>query len=334
MLLTLAAGSVDAQNVIRLKDAGDGKYMMDASVAGVGVKTYYTDEEWYASMSTTTYLFLYENGYISPSDVNGMTTVKMPGGSSTKAGSFVIRNLKVGNTIVKDLPAFVIAKQEVPLLVGKAAFDCFGEVTRNGTTLIIDDRFEDEIAAAQDAGTPAVEEPAPEDNIAELTKASQAYLEAKDYANAATCFDTLYEKGVLTMYSEYQYAMVLGILKRNDDAIDLCNKWLETNTGHSLVLDFWMYDTLADSYARKGKRSEAIANYHNAIDTYCTMFNTTEKEIRKSVFKDETLGVTLYNLAMQYSSTDIGKTEYYASLAAKSGNASAIAYCDKCHLKY
>lgn len=327
--LSLTAG---AQSVIKLHEQSDGRYTMDASVAGVGIKTYYTDEDWYASMSTTTYLFLYENGYIADADINGMTTTKMPGGSSTKAGSFVIRNLKIGKIIVQNLPAFVIAKQSVPLLVGKKAFDCFGEVSRDGALLVIDDRFEDEIASSPTE--PAVPTQTTATTVEDLMKASQDFLNAKEYVSAAECFDQLYEQGVLTMYSEYQYAMVLGILQRNDDCIALINKWMDTNLGKSVTLDYWMYDTLGDSYARKGQREPAIRNYEAAVDAYCRMFNTTEKEIKKSVFKDETLGHTLYNLAMQYSKINIGKTEYYAALAAKSGNASAIKYCDKLHLKY
>ena len=75
-------------------------------------------------------------------------------------------------------------------------------------------------------------------------------------------------------------------------------------------------------------------NDEEAVAAYCRMFNTTEKEIRKSKFKDETLGYTLYDLAMQYANIDISKTYYYASLAAKSGNAAAMDYCQKSKISY
>jgi hypothetical protein len=85
-----------AQNSsILLQDTGtDGRYTVNASINGVGVKTYYTAENWFASLSSTTYLFLYENGYIDPSDVKGFATLKMPNGSSEKAASFVIKELR------------------------------------------------------------------------------------------------------------------------------------------------------------------------------------------------------------------------------------------------
>ena len=321
-------GALRAQSVIPLSESPDGRLMMDASVNGVAVKTYYAPENWYASMSSTTYLFLYENGYIVPADVNGMTTVKMPNGTSTKAASFVIRDLKIGRVIVRNLPAFVITKQNVPLIVGNSAFDCFGTVTVDGLNLIIDDRFEEDLAQEE---TPA--EPA-EDPAVTLERKLQKHMEAKEYAQAADCFAALQEMGVLTMYSEYQYAMVLNILRRNDDCIALTLPWLEENEGKSLTLDYWMFDALGDCYARKGNRQKAIRYYEDAVDAYCKIFNTTEKDIRKTKFKDETLGYTLYDLAMQYASFDMGKTRYYCTLAAKSGNASAIAFCKKSGFGY
>ena len=331
-LLALAAAVAGAQTVIPMHQESDGRYTMNASVNGVGVRTYYTPDKWYASMSTTTYLFLYENGYIADADVNGMTTVKMPNGSSTKAASFVIRNLKIGNVIVQNLPAFVITKQTVPLLVGNSAFDCFGTVSQEGNRLIVDDRFEEDFAEASvPAAAPAV---ANETEAEALVRILKAHLDAKQYEQAAACFEELQGMGVLTMYSEYQYAMVLNILRRNDDCIALTKPWLEENRGKAMTLDYWMYDALGDCYARKGDNPNAIMYYEEAVAAYCRLFNTTEKEIKKSKFKDETLGYTLYDLAMQYATRDISKTYYYASLAAKSGNANAIEYCRNAKISY
>ena len=329
-LMLLSCPGLGAQTVILLHEAEDGRLMMDAAVNGVGVKTYYTPDNWYASMSSTTYLFLYENGYIAPAEVNGMTTVKMPGGKDVKAASFVIRELKIGRLLVRNLPAFVITKQNVPLIVGNSAFDCFGTVSVEGLDLIIDDRFPEDFASS-DASDPAPEvAPVPEEDPAlALGKDAEAALAAKDYVRAAEDFGRLQELGVLTLYSEYQYAMVLNILRRNDDCITLTRRWLDDNEGKAPTLDYWMYDALGDCYARKGDKPAAIRYYEEAVAAYCRMFNVTEKDIRRSQFKDETLGYTLYDLAMQYAATDMGQCRYYCTLAAKSGNAAAIDFCRK-----
>ena len=330
ILVLLAAAlcslSLSAQSVIKLIPQSDGRYTIDATVNGVGVKTFYAAETWFASVSSTTYLFLYENGYIEDADVNGVTVLKMPDGSTVKAGSFVIRNLRIGNIIVQNLPAFVLTKQNVPLIVGNSAFDCFGEVVQDGDRLLVYD------------GTVLAEETPQEthqlDGADKLRADVQEYLDAKDYASAAKCFDALKEMGELSMYNEYQYAMVLNIQGRSDECISLCEKWVGENLGRAMVLDYWMYDALGDCYARKKEVKKSIENYEKAVATYCKLFNTTEKEIKKSKFKDETLSYTLYDLGRQYASVNIGKTEYYMALSAKSGNQAAIDFCKSVHIKY
>ena len=331
ILFLLPCAALSAQTVISLHEAEDGRLMMDAAVNGVGVKTYYTPDNWYASMSSTTYLFLYENGYIAPAEVNGMTTVKMPGGGTVKAASFVIRELKIGRLLVRNLPAFVITKQNVPLIVGNSAFDCFGTVSVEGLELTIDDRFPEDFEAAEPAAPEAAEVAAApaEDSAAALGKDVGQALAAKDYARAAEDFARLQELGVMTLYSEYQYAMVLNILHRNDDCIALTRRWLDDNEGKAPTLDYWMYDALGDCHARKGDKPAAIRYYEEAVAAYCRMFNVSEKDIRRSQFKDETLGYTLYDLAMQYAATDMGQCRHYCTLAAKSGNAAAIDFCRK-----
>lgn len=324
LVLATASLSLSAQSVINLNLESDGKYTMEASINGVGVKTYYSPESWFASLSSTTYLFLYENGYISDNDVLGLTTVKMPDGSTTKAASFTIRNLRIGNIIVKDLPAFVITKQVVPVLVGNSAFDCFGELTLRDNKIYVNDA--DEIVEVEPDKTLDSED--------ELRLAIQTYLEEGNYQEAANAFDKLRALGEMSMYNTYQYAQVLNILHRNDEGISVSEAWLANNKGRSLLLDFWMYNVLGDCYARKNNRSKAIDSYEDAVDAYCKLFNTSLKDIKKSKFKDETLGNTMYNLARQYAYVNIAMTEYYSALAAKSGNQAAIEFCKECKIRY
>ena len=74
-LLALVAAVAGAQTVIPLHPESDGRYTMNASVNGVGVRTYYTPDKWYASMSTTTYLFLYD-GKLTSLDINSLKSLR------------------------------------------------------------------------------------------------------------------------------------------------------------------------------------------------------------------------------------------------------------------
>lgn len=319
------ASSLGAQTVITLNETGEeGKYTIDATVNGVGVRTYYTEENWFVSMSTTTYLFLYENGYIQDSDVKGLTTLKMPDGSSTKGASFIIRSLRIGDKIVvKDIPAFVIKKQTVPLLVGSSTFDSFGEYTRQGNRIIIGD-----LDPAKDPATIV-------DPIDSLKLAAQTYLDAGEYASAEECFAQLYEKDALNMLSEYQYAVLLNLLGKDKENIAVSNDWLSSNEHKSLTMDYWIHNGLGSSYASLGQTTNAIDSYEKAVNAYCKLFNTSENEVKKGKFKDETLGKTFYSLGRIHAAEGkVSKAESYCSLAAKCGIQAAIDFCDKYKIKY
>ncbi|MDO5442899.1 MAG: hypothetical protein Q4G10_04455 [Bacteroidia bacterium] len=310
-----------AQTVIKLNPESDGVYTLNATVNGVGVRTYYTEESWFASVSSTTYLFLYENGYIDPNDVKGMTVLKMPDGSTVKAGSFIIRNLRIGNVIVKDLPAFVIKKQSVPLVVGNSSFDCFGEVVLKNNELLIYDGIErkEEVQYAENQGI------SPQDNIRVDV---QRHIDAGEYKEAAECLEALKSKEELSMYDEYQYILLLNALSRNDETITLAEKWLASYEGKTTYLDYWMFDALGDAHAKKGNHLKSINNYERAVSAYYAMFNMTEKDMLKSPRQDNTLGDTLFDLARQYAANgNVMKSQHCYFVSAKCGNATAIEVC-------
>ncbi|MDO5443867.1 MAG: hypothetical protein Q4G10_09370, partial [Bacteroidia bacterium] len=307
----LTATGISAQTIINLNPEQDGVYTLSATLNGVGVRTYYTEESWFASVSSTTYLFLYENGYIAPEDVKGMTVLKMPDGSTTKAGSFVIRNLRIGNVIVKDLPAFVIKKQSVPLVVGNSSFDCFGEVEVKNNKLYIYDGIE------RDESVQTAQVMSAQDS---LLQAAQMHIDAKEYRAATECLETVRAKQELSMYNEYQYILLLNILGKNNDVISLSQKWLGAYEGKTSYLDFWIYDALGDAYARKNDHPKSIDHYERAVTAYYAMFNTDEKEMMKSKAQDNTLGVTLFDLAKQYAANgNVMKSQHCYFVAAKCG---------------
>jgi tetratricopeptide (TPR) repeat protein len=321
----LAVSSLHAQSVVTLQPAGeDGKYTIETSVNGVGVRTYYTEENWFVSMSTTTYLFLYENGYIHDEDVKGITTLKLPDGSSSKGAAFVIRKLKIGDHIlVTDIPAFVVSKQNVPLIIGSSAFESLGDVTREGDKIVIGDL--DNIESIAEVVDP----------VDSLRAAAQGYLEAENYAEAVACFASLKDKGALNMLSEYQYAVLLNLLGRDKENIAVSLDWLSENEGKSITMDYWIHNGLGASYAREGDNTKAIESLEKAVAAYYKLFNTSEKGIKSGNFKDDSLGSTLYRLGRVYASEGkVRMTESYCSLAAKCGYQPAIDFCKQYKIKY
>ena len=324
-LLAIFPLAAQAQSVVTLQPSGeDGRYTIQTSVNGVGVRTYYTEENWFVSMSTTTYLFLYENGYIHDEDVKGITTLKLPDGSSSKGAAFVIRNLKVGDHIlVTDIPAFVVSRQTVPLIIGSSAFESLGEVTREGDKIVIGD-LEDIESIAEVV-----------DPVDSLRIAAQAHLDAEEYAEAVSCFSALKEKDALNMLTQYQYSLLLGILGRDQENISVSRDWLSSNEGKSLTMDYWIHNGMGASFARLGDNANAIFSLEKAAQTYYKLFNTSEKGIKSGNFHDGNLGSTLYRLGRVYAAEGkVRLTETYCSLAAKCGYQPAIDFCDQYKIKY
>lgn len=324
-VMFMSTSGMEAQSMVMLGDTGEtGKYTVSAAVNGVGVRTFYTDENWFVSMSGTTYLFLYENGYISDDDVRGFTTLKMPDGSSTKAASFVIRNLKVGDRIlVKDIPAFVIKKQTVPLLIGSSTFGSLGEVARDGNRIIIGD-LEPESSSA------SVTDP-----VDSLKLQAQNLLDAQEYSQAAGCFAQLESQGALNMLTQYQYAVLLNMLGKDSDNVRVSNDWLASNEGKSLTMDYWIHNGLGSSHARLGDNASAIASLEKAAAAYGRLFGTSEKSIKKGDFHDQTLGATYYSLGRIYASEGkVSKAESNCALAARCGYQPAIDFCKQYKIKF
>lgn len=324
-LLALFPLAAQAQSVVTLQPAGeDGLYTIETSVNGVGVRTYYTEENWFVSMSTTTYLFLYENGYINDEDVKGITTLKLPDGSNSKGAAFVIRNLKVGDHIlVTDIPAFVVSKQTVPLIIGSSAFESLGDVTRDGDKIVIGDLENIESIAEV------------VDPVDSLRIAAQAHLDAEEYSEAIACFSDLKARGALNMLTEYQYAMLLGITGKDSENISVSNDWLVSNEGKSLTMDYWIHNGMGASFARLGDNANAISSLEKAVGAYYKLFNTSEKGIKAGNFRDNNLGSTLYRLGRVYAAEGkVRLTETYCSLAAKCGYQPAIDFCGQYKIKY
>ena len=323
ILLTALSLSLclNAQEV-RLQESQDGGFSIDASVNGVGIRTFYTEESWFVSLSSTTYLFLYENGYVKDSDVKGMTTLKMPDGSTTKAASFVIRRLMLDDRIViKDIPAFVIKKQTVPMVLGSSALSSLGDVTRKGDVLVIGDGGK----------MPAGQVMDPLDSLKEM---AQTALEAEDFEKAADTFRAIQEKEPLNFVTGYQYAMLLGMLERDKENIEYSASWIEEHGGKSQLMDYWVLNGLGTSCAKLKDNAGAIEYYEKAAATYCSIFNTSEKDIKKGEFHDEVLGATYYSLGVIYAAeSKVARMESCFSLAARCGNASAAEFCQKYHIR-
>ena len=323
LVLTLSAPFLHGQTVIRL-GSENGVPTLPARINGVAVKTYFTPESWYVSLSATTFLFLHENGYISDEDVKGTTSLKLLDGSTVKAVSFEIRELDVDGLKIKHVPAVVIKKQTVPFLVGSTAFQSLGEIEVSDRQLVI--RWDDWAAYAEKAEKSVTDS---------LKNAVQQAIEEKDYAAASTGLGKLYQADELDMFTLYQYCMVLALNGQDRENIRVSQEWAEQFAGKSLYMDYWIYDGLGDSARNIRDNAAAITWYTQALEACYRLYNTSEKEIAKGHFHDGNAGRTLFALGQAYAAEGkLSKGEFNCVLSARCGYEPAIEFCRKYKLKY
>jgi len=309
-----------AQSVIPLSREGDYD-RLTAVVNGVGVKAYYTDETWNVSLSPTTFLFLAENGYISYSDVKGNATLRIKG-ENVPAMTLVIREMRVGDLVIKDMPAALIRTQTAPMLIGPSAFSLFGAVEKQDDRLLVGE--EEAVEGSIPLGDP----------IDETKKLAQQKLEDGDFQGAADAFSSLYSKGYLNMFTFCQYCLTLALADRYEENISKSREWLSRYQGRSAVSDYWILDSMGDSAMKLERWADADSYYEKAYATECELYNTSEEAISKGEFHDEALGKTLFMRSRAQARLGSPyKSEHYVLLASQLGYAPAVEFCQKYGIK-
>jgi len=314
-LLALFAASTSAQTTIELRPDG-GYERIPATVNGLAVRAFYTEEAWNLSLSPTTFRFMQENGYISYNDVRGNATLRIAG-EDVPAITLVIKTLKVGNLVMRDLPAALIRTQTVPMLIGPGVFSEWGTVVKDGDKLLIGEA-----------------EVAPEGKVDSLRTLAQNLLDSGEYAKACEVFDELYKDDHLNMFTFCQYCLTLSLANRYEDNIAKSEQWLEKYSGLSAVSDFWIYDAMGDSAYGLEKWEEADAYYAKAFETQCNLYNTNEKAIENGEYHDADLGKALFMRSRaQAHLGKLRKSERWALLSARLGYEPAVEFCEKYGIK-
>ena len=266
-------------------------------------------------------VILGQDPYHEPGQAHGMCFSVKPGVEIPPSLQNIYQELH--DDLGCDIPAFVVKKQTVPMIIGSSAFSSLGDVTREGDRIVIGDLEDVESIAGI------------VDPVDSLRIAAQAHLEADEYAEAASCFSALRDMGALNMLTEYQYAVLLNLLGRDEENIEVSSGWLASNEGKSLTMDYWIHNGLGASHARLGNNAEAIKNLETAAQAYYSLFNTSAKAVKAGNFKDMNLGSTLYHLGRLYAAEgNVRQTENCCALAAKCGYQSAIEFCDRYKIKY
>ena len=73
--------------------------------------------------------FMLKNGYLTTDDIKGKQHFSTATGDIHEGTIIRLREIKIGEAILKNVDATVIANQQAPLLLGQSVLERFGTIT-------------------------------------------------------------------------------------------------------------------------------------------------------------------------------------------------------------
>ena len=73
--------------------------------------------------------FMLKNGYLSEKDVKGKKYYQIANGEISAGTVITLREVKIGDAVLRNVDASVVKSQKAPLLLGQSAMERFGTIT-------------------------------------------------------------------------------------------------------------------------------------------------------------------------------------------------------------
>ena len=73
--------------------------------------------------------FMLKNGYLSEKDIKGKRYYQIADGQISEGTTITLRELKIGDAVLRNVDASVVKSQRAPLLLGQSAMERFGTIT-------------------------------------------------------------------------------------------------------------------------------------------------------------------------------------------------------------
>ena len=132
-LLFLTVAFSFGQTTLKLKKDG-GIYLVPCKINGLDFDLYFDTGASLVSLSLKEAKKLISAGKLKPEDIIGKTQMTIANGQFVNGTIILIRELKVGDLILKDIEAVITEAQTAPLLLGQSAINKFGEFTFDYST--------------------------------------------------------------------------------------------------------------------------------------------------------------------------------------------------------
>jgi len=106
-----------------------GTYEVACSINGLPLKMIFDTGASDVTISSVEANFMLKNGYLAASDIRGRKYYQIASGEIQAGTTVTLREIRIGDAVLKNIDASVVHSQNAPLLLGQSAFERFGTIT-------------------------------------------------------------------------------------------------------------------------------------------------------------------------------------------------------------
>ena len=114
---------------IGMKKMYGGTYEVPCSVNGLPLKMIFDTGASDVTISSVEASFMLKNGYLTENDVKGKKHYMTASGDIHEGTILKLKEVKLGDAVLKNIEASVVHSQKAPLLLGQSVLEKFGTIT-------------------------------------------------------------------------------------------------------------------------------------------------------------------------------------------------------------
>ena len=114
---------------VEMKKMYGGTYEIPCTVNGLPLRMIFDTGASDVTISSVEASFMFKNGYLTEGDVKGKTKYMTASGDIHEGTILKLREVKLGDAVLKNVEASVVNSQKAPLLLGQSVLEKFGTIT-------------------------------------------------------------------------------------------------------------------------------------------------------------------------------------------------------------
>ena len=114
---------------VQMKKMYSGVYEVPCSINGLSLKFIFDTGASDVSISSVEASFMLKNGYLTKEDIKGKEYYSTATGEIHEGTRIRLREIKIGDAVLKNVEASVVQNQQAPLLLGQSVLERFGTIT-------------------------------------------------------------------------------------------------------------------------------------------------------------------------------------------------------------